>query len=1118
MFCCFGKMGNASAGTGGGLMKRKSSIKMNGNEAGAVTASNGAGVGGKSANGGQVKGKKNGASEHADPKTKHQSVGPSNPKLEALQTQTEVEKQIQQIEAHNPRKTVQGTQTLETETEDGSKFQITWAYLSQTGFYPEDLNKANQDAVSVLSPFPIPTGTITPSKKTNIHFFGVFDGHGKAGDNCATYARDHVPVNLAMSEAFSRADYEKAFRDSYVLTNQEMHQQEKLGHFSDMMSGTTAISGLLVGRTLYVANVGDSRAIVGVRDETGVLKAEALSIDQTPFRQDERERVKKAGARVLTMDQIEGYRDINEEFGNEEDDDGDPPRLWCQEGAYPGTAFTRSLGDQIAERIGVFAEPELLRRDLGKEDEFILIASDGVFEFLSSQAVADIVSHYEDPIEACRAVVSEAYRLWLQYEVRTDDISAILVRFKNLQPFVPGPGRLERTRSTIKELVRAGEVRPVRRNLSRVKQGAVGQMHLDLKELEGYKLPVHVKSKEECARIKAAVRANFLFRHLNEEQLDKAVQAMETIDVKAGDTIIRQFDEGDRFYIADFGEYDVEVAVPKTKPNPDPNGQPIPIEGEFEPPRKVFSYDSKHGSNPCFGELALMYSKPRAATVKAKTDGRLWALERNAFRTILMKTPARRLIQVLKKVEVLKPLNRTDLQRMADLMTEEKYEDGQHIVKQGETGDAFYIITEGTCIVTRSEVLGVTEPTKVMDLTEYMYFGERALLHDLPRAANVICVGPVKVLSIHRRDFEEVVGKIADLVDRDRALRETRSRRNLLKSDSTLREEREEFEDVKSIEDLNGGVFANGSFVMGSGTVRLAQHDGKYVVVKSFGKAALVAKKEEALAWNELKLTKGLPTKSTFFPTLVQAFESPNCLHMVFNTSLVADLARFFGKPLAKDLVQYLVLGLSSALDTLHGPLQILYRGLVPESISLDRRGVVQLCDFRFSKALLDDTKTFTICGTPEYMSPEQVAGIGHSFEADYWSLGILAYEALVGMTPWGGDGKNEIGIYSSISAFTNETLTFPPHVDKAAAEFVKALLREDVDDRITSASAVANHQFIKSVALKLQSSNPFEAQLNEAFSSILGGPRIEPASLEATEEAYSGGGSFSAWTLASTD
>ena len=1093
-------------------MKRKSSLKMTGETNG--RPSNGGAAGGAAAKPTPKKTSAPSPPTTAPPQPKHVSVQPANPRLEALQTDKEVQKQIQEIEAHNPRKTIQGSQTLESETEDGSKFKITWAFLSQTGYYPEDLNKANQDTVTVLSPFVNPTKAAA-AQKTNIHLYAVFDGHGKTGDHCSAYARDHVPVNLVMSEAYQRGDYEKAFHDAYVQTNQEMHQQEKLGRFSDMMSGTTAISALLVGRTLYVANVGDSRAIMGVRDpETNTLRAEPLSIDQTPFREDERARVKKAGARVLTMDQIEGYRDINEEFGNEEDDDGDPPRLWCQEGAYPGTAFTRSLGDQVAERIGVFAEPELLRRELSKEDEFLLVASDGVFEFLSSQAVADIVSHYDDALEACRALVSEAYRLWLQYEVRTDDISVILVRFKDLKPVVvSGPGRLERTKSTIKELVKAGEVRPVRRNLSRVKQGAVGQMHIDPSELEGYTLPVHPKSKEECQRIKAAVRANFLFRHLNEEQLDKAVMAMETIPVKTGDVIIRQFDEGDRFYIADFGEYDVEVAVPKTKPNPDPNGQPIPIDGEFEPPRKVFSYDSKHGSNPCFGELALMYSKPRAATVKAKTDGRLWALERNAFRSILMKTPARRLIQVLKKVEVLKPLTRTDLQRMADLMTEEKFQDGDYIVRQGETGDAFYIITEGACIVTRSEAPGVDEPVKVMDLGEYMYFGERALLHDLPRAANVICVGPVKVLSIHRRNFEEVVGKIAEMVDRDRTLREKKSRRSLLQSDNSLKDERDDFEGVKSITDLNGGVFANGSFAAGSGVVRIAQHDGKYVVLKSFGKSSLVQKKEDSLAWNELKLHRSIPAKSVFLPTLVAAFQTTNCLHMVYNTTIVSDLSRFFGKPLSKEIVQFILIGLSNAFEFLHGPLQILYRGLVPEAVGLDRRGVVQLCDFRFSKSLLDDSRTFTICGTPEYMSPEQVAGIGHGFEADWWSLGILAYEALVGMTPWGADGKNEIGIYSSISAFTNDSLTFPAHVDREAQEFVRAMLKENADDRLTSAPEVLNHPFVK-VAAKTQGINPLESQLNEAFSAVLSGPRIEPDSLDSSEAPFTGGASFDGWAL----
>lgn len=109
-------------------------------------------------------------------------------------------------------------------------------------------------------------------------------------------------------------------------------------------------------------------------------------------RKDECDRVRAAGARVLTLDQIEGLKDPTIEcWTTEEEDDGDPPRLWFPNGMYPGTAFTRSIGDAAAERIGVFAEPELEFRHLGPNDAFLVIASDGVFEFISSQRVVDMV-------------------------------------------------------------------------------------------------------------------------------------------------------------------------------------------------------------------------------------------------------------------------------------------------------------------------------------------------------------------------------------------------------------------------------------------------------------------------------------------------------------------------------------------------------------------------------------------------------------------------------------------------------------------------------------------------------------------------------------------------------
>jgi hypothetical protein len=145
-----------------------------------------------------------------------------------------------------------------------------------------------------------------------------------------------------------------------------MHNEKR---FDDSLSGTTAISILFRGKAMYVSNVGDSRAIVVSRTEgdSGKLVARPLSSDQTPYRKDERERVKKYGARILSMDQIEGLEPIHENWGDlnlgeDIDEGGDPPRIWSPNGDYPGTAFTRSLGDMLAEECGVVPEPEILER------------------------------------------------------------------------------------------------------------------------------------------------------------------------------------------------------------------------------------------------------------------------------------------------------------------------------------------------------------------------------------------------------------------------------------------------------------------------------------------------------------------------------------------------------------------------------------------------------------------------------------------------------------------------------------------------------------------------------------------------------------------------------------
>lgn len=295
-------------------------------------------------------------------------------------------------------------------------FQLDYMVLTQRGYYPDMLHKENQDTFCIKT---------CVQGNPSVHFFGVFDGHGQTGGQCSNFVKKRLVENLSRDSTLVE-DPINAYSAAFLATNDELHDSE----IDDSMSGTTAITVLVVGDMLYVANVGDSRAVIAVK-KGDQLVAEDLSSDQTPFRKDECERVKLEGARVLSVDQVEGLKDPTvQTWGDEETDGGDPPRLWVQNAMYPGTAFTRSVGDSLAEKIGVFAVPEVLTVKLTPDHQFFVVASDGVFEFLSSQAVVDMVDRHRG--DACYKIAGESYRLWLQFENRTDDITLIVVHIEGL--------------------------------------------------------------------------------------------------------------------------------------------------------------------------------------------------------------------------------------------------------------------------------------------------------------------------------------------------------------------------------------------------------------------------------------------------------------------------------------------------------------------------------------------------------------------------------------------------------------------------------------------------------------------------------------------------------------
>ena len=346
------------------------------------------------------------------------------------------------------------------ETISTNDLEIAYAYVTQRGYYPRERSKPNQDGCIVQTTF---------GGDKNISFFAVFDGHGQSGHFCARFCVKALPKNIEKEMRkyeTENLDYGAVLTSACHMTNEELRKSD----INDMHSGTTCCAMLIVGDKCYVANVGDSRAIVArkrrsddrppeaninhfqtatlpadaVKDTSNRLIAKPLSYDQTPFRKDERERVKKCGARVLTAQQLDGSKKVTEDFEqpgeNEFDKEGDPPRIWLKHRDSPGTAFSRSFGDAEAESVGVVGTPEIEVHEVRPEDNYIIIATDGVFEFLTNQNVVDVAQAFVDPagsdsddvLKACEAITLEAYAQWMEFDIRSDDITAIMLHIKRI--------------------------------------------------------------------------------------------------------------------------------------------------------------------------------------------------------------------------------------------------------------------------------------------------------------------------------------------------------------------------------------------------------------------------------------------------------------------------------------------------------------------------------------------------------------------------------------------------------------------------------------------------------------------------------------------------------------
>ena len=271
-----------------------------------------------------------------------------------------------------------------------------------------------------------------------------------------------------------------------------------------------------------------------------------------------------------------------------------------------------------------------------------------------------------------------------------------------------------------------------------------------------WKAPAFPKTSQQTDRLRAAVAHNFLFSHLDDDQTAQVLGALQERKIPAKDVrVIVQGDAGDYFYVVESGSFAIFVS-PTGKAEPGPEGLG----------HKVAS----SGPGTSFGELALMYNAPRAATVVSSEPAVLWQLDRVTFRRILMDSAfqRRRMYEsFLEEVPLFSTLTPYERSKIADALETTKFPAGSTIIREGDVGDRFYIVESGEAEVHKR---GVGSNGKGQPLKSYGkgdYFGELALLDDKPRAASVLARTEMKVAALGKDGFQRLLGPVEAIMRRD---------------------------------------------------------------------------------------------------------------------------------------------------------------------------------------------------------------------------------------------------------------------------------------------------------------------------------------------------------------
>mmetsp|Transcript_141388 Transcript_141388/g.439422 ORF Transcript_141388/g.439422 Transcript_141388/m.439422 type:complete len:775 (-) Transcript_141388:36-2360(-) len=531
------------------------------------------------------------------------------------------------------------------------------------------------------------------------------------------------------------------------------------------------------------------------------------------------------------------------------------------------------------------------------------------------------------------------------------------------------------------------------------------------------------KTKEEEKTMINALKANqnlATMAALDDSKMQAMIEVMWKEAVPAGTEIIKQGDlNADYFYIIMDGEFEVAVAQQG---------------GQSEQGALIGTL----GVGQSFGELALMYLAPRAATVKAKNNAEVMIIDRVQFKGILSAAAqglSKQYIKYLDKVELLNPLKDKEKEELAEALNEMSFAAGEQIFAQGEKGDYFYILIEGSVDV-------IKDSKKVTTLTataeQAQIFGERALLNAEPRAATITVTSQAIALAVDKASFDMLLGPLDELKKRGKTgtavvkkVGPTAGAGGEKRYGKILRKE------LKRL-----GLLGCGGF----GVVEMVEHvkTTDTYALKALSKGYVVKSGMQQSVMSEKNVQ--IMCDSQFIVKLHETFNGEQSLYFLLELALGGELYATYNKKNLwgrEDCAKFYVAGTTYAFEHLHSK-KIVFRDLKPENLLLNDAGQVKLTDMGLAKVVIG--KTFTTCGTPDYFAPELIASKGHSHAVDWWTLGILTFELLSGHPPF--ESATPMQIYQKVTKGINR-VSFPKKCKGSAEPLIKGLCNTQPSERL---------------------------------------------------------------------